>query len=118
MKLLKNFIFWSYERGSIQYDVMVTLILAFIFVTPHFFDFGDGLNPDQANRVVIDSTSDNHLTYRVRAADVDNAMRNNDERSAAATILRPVAGDVTIDDVKLVKGWHGKHIQYIVQAHR
>lgn len=27
-------IFWSYERGSWQYDVLVLLILGFIFLTP------------------------------------------------------------------------------------
>ena len=29
-----RFIFWDYRRASWQYDVMVTLILAFIFLTP------------------------------------------------------------------------------------
>ncbi len=27
-------VFWSYERGSWQYDVIVVVILAFIFLTP------------------------------------------------------------------------------------
>lgn len=27
-------IFWSYERGSWQYDIIVVVILAFIFLTP------------------------------------------------------------------------------------
>ena len=31
---LKRFILWDYARGSRQYDVMVVLILAFIFLTP------------------------------------------------------------------------------------
>ena len=31
---LKKTLFWSYERGSWQYDVMCVLILAFIFVAP------------------------------------------------------------------------------------
>lgn len=31
---LKRFIFWDYPRASWQYDVMVGLILAFIFLTP------------------------------------------------------------------------------------
>jgi len=31
---LRKFIFWEYKRGSWQYDVMVGLILAFIFLTP------------------------------------------------------------------------------------
>jgi len=30
----KNAILWSYERGSWQYDIIVLLILAFIFLTP------------------------------------------------------------------------------------
>lgn len=31
---LKRFMFWDYPRASWQYDVMVALILAFIFLTP------------------------------------------------------------------------------------
>jgi hypothetical protein len=31
---LRQSIFWAYERGSWQYDVMVLVILAFIFLTP------------------------------------------------------------------------------------
>jgi len=31
---LKRWILWDYPRGSLQYDVMVALILAFIFLTP------------------------------------------------------------------------------------
>jgi hypothetical protein len=31
-KLIRNYIFWAYERGSFHYDVMVTAILIFMFV--------------------------------------------------------------------------------------
>ena len=34
MGALKRFIFWDFPRGSWQYDVMVGLILIFIFATP------------------------------------------------------------------------------------
>ncbi|MGH9416880.1 MAG: hypothetical protein ACRD01_09655 [Terriglobales bacterium] len=35
---LASFIWWSYPRGSIEYDIMVGVILAFIFLTPrHLF---------------------------------------------------------------------------------
>ncbi|HXI93399.1 MAG TPA: hypothetical protein VNO24_25595 [Blastocatellia bacterium] len=30
---LKKILFWSYERGSWQYDIMCVLILAFIFLS-------------------------------------------------------------------------------------
>ncbi|HUX11186.1 MAG TPA: hypothetical protein VMW51_11115 [Terriglobia bacterium] len=32
--ILRRAIFWSYERGSWQYDIIVLVILAFIFLTP------------------------------------------------------------------------------------
>lgn len=31
---MKRFLLWSFERGSIQYDVICVLILSFIFLTP------------------------------------------------------------------------------------
>ena len=34
MKVLRRFIFWDFPRASWQYDVIVGLILAFIFLTP------------------------------------------------------------------------------------
>lgn len=34
---LKRFILWDYPRGSWQYDLVVLLILAFIFLTPRSF---------------------------------------------------------------------------------
>jgi hypothetical protein len=37
MGSIGRFIFWDYARASWQYDVMVALILAFIFVTPRAF---------------------------------------------------------------------------------
>jgi hypothetical protein len=38
---LKSYFFWTHKRGSFHYDVMVTLILVFIFVTPHLWSYGD-----------------------------------------------------------------------------
>ncbi|HXG94039.1 MAG TPA: hypothetical protein VNN73_16975 [Blastocatellia bacterium] len=32
---LKKVLFWSYERATWQYDIMVVLILAFIFFAPN-----------------------------------------------------------------------------------
>ena len=41
MNILRRYFFWTYERGSLHYDVMVTLILLFLFVSPRFIDFKD-----------------------------------------------------------------------------
>ena len=39
-QILRSYFYWTYSRGSFHYDIMVTLILLFIFVTPHLWDFG------------------------------------------------------------------------------
>ncbi len=38
---IRSYIFWAYERGSVPYDVMVTLILAFMFLSPRFINYND-----------------------------------------------------------------------------
>ena len=32
--VLREILVWSYERGTLQYDIICALILAFIFFTP------------------------------------------------------------------------------------
>jgi hypothetical protein len=40
---VKKFLFWSYDRGSWQYDLLCTVILAFIFFGPNsVFHSADG----------------------------------------------------------------------------
>ena len=35
---IASFLWWTYPRGSLEYDIMVALILAFIFLAPrHIF---------------------------------------------------------------------------------
>jgi len=40
-------IFWRYQRGSWQYDVLCGLILAFIFLTPQTVFDGRAFNEDE-----------------------------------------------------------------------
>jgi len=40
-KILKSYFYWTYARGSFHYDVLVTLILLFVFITPHLWNYGD-----------------------------------------------------------------------------
>src|SRR5437764_898969 len=51
MGAIRRFIFWEYPRASWQFDVMVGLILIFIFVTPHYVNFGD--QPKAASVVML-----------------------------------------------------------------
>ena len=51
---IKRFIFWDYARASVPYDVMVALILVFIFATPREW-FRD--QPKAASVVMVPSST-------------------------------------------------------------
>jgi hypothetical protein len=60
MRALGRFLFWDYPRASWQYDVMVALILAFIFLTPRDI-FRD--QPKAASVVMLPDDHDSGLFW-------------------------------------------------------
>ena len=50
--MLKRFILWDFKRGSWQYDVVVGIILAFIFLTPREV-FRDGPRLPQPHGIAM-----------------------------------------------------------------
>jgi len=57
-KKITSFIWWNYPRGTVEYDVMVGLILAFIFLTPRHF-FRDQPRPFTARTATVTMVSAN-----------------------------------------------------------
>src|ERR1044071_7092721 len=55
--MLKRFILWDFARGSWQYDVMVGLILVFIFLTPRHYFFDQPRIPKASDVVMVHSES-------------------------------------------------------------
>jgi len=70
-QILKRMFFWSYERGTWQYDVAVVLILIFVLVTPKpwFRDQPQVGLPAAPGQVELESVSDGgrREVYRVDA---------------------------------------------------
>ncbi|HKQ85847.1 MAG TPA: hypothetical protein VJS43_03655 [Candidatus Acidoferrales bacterium] len=65
-----NTIFWSYERGSWPYDVLVALILIFVLATPRSW-FQDGPRPtvpaSSQVQLISEDPGSNESVYRVDA---------------------------------------------------
>ena len=68
-QILSKTLFWSYERGTWQYDVAVILILAFVLATPRnwFHDKPESGGPASPGQVLLISRDGNRQTYRVDA---------------------------------------------------
>jgi hypothetical protein len=112
-RTLKGYFFWTYDRGSFHYDVMVTLILLFIFMAPRFIDFKDQPGDNSARRAGILVTPDgNHgFVYQVEASQVD-AQDEHMVRVNFARVLRQVTGPVVIDRVEPVRDQKGHIVAY------
>jgi hypothetical protein len=102
--IVKSYFYWTYSRGSFHYDVMVTLILLFIFVTPHFWNFGDRLSTDAgpSHPIIVSSTGGHDVIITVDAADVNTQAGATD--SQVKRSLRHAIEPVTGDDV-FVERW-------------
>jgi hypothetical protein len=68
-RILYRTIFWSYERGTWQYDVAVAAILIFVLLTPRgwFQDQPQVGMPDASGRVLEIASDEGSRTYRVDA---------------------------------------------------
>ncbi len=120
-QILKSYFYWTYKRGSFHYDVMVTLILLFIFVTPQLWDYGAkpplAAGPVHPLQVVA---SGRGVIVTVAAADVNipAGASDNQVKRALRQAIEPVTGDaVFVEKWETVKGAQGNRA-WKVWAHR
>ena len=123
LRLLRSYLFWTYDRGSIHYDVMVSLILVFLFVGPRFIDFGDkpvANVPLRSTEVLVkeagSSGSRSRFIYEIRADQrkgFPNPDQSEEERRASILrVIEPISGEVTLDHYDAVRDAHGKIVAY------
>ncbi len=114
-RTIRGYILWSYERGSLHYDIMVTLILLFIFVSPHFINFKDKpveRNPHLTGVVVIPGDKGGFI-YQIQASAV-NAAPGGDIRRQLEQIIEPISGAVSITRYETLKDGLGRPLSYKV----
>jgi hypothetical protein len=65
---MKRFLLWSFERGSVQYDVICVVILAFIFLTPAtvFHDRPEFMRIPEDQVIRQTSDDEGHTVYTVK----------------------------------------------------
>ncbi|MGA3160089.1 MAG: hypothetical protein ABSC77_02650 [Terracidiphilus sp.] len=98
-KIFKSYFYWTYPRGCFHYDVMVTLILLFIFVTPHLWNYGDRPSPSGGplHPIQVVGTGERGFVVTVQAADVNLDLKttasNQVVKKALRQAIEPVTGD-------------------------
>ncbi|MDQ2833006.1 MAG: hypothetical protein M3Y50_04525 [Acidobacteriota bacterium] len=118
-KLLRSYIFWAYERGSFHYDVMVTAILLFMFVSPHFINFND--KPVEtvalhASEVLVKEAGrvgeNSRFMYQIRSDDMEGATTDSERQAAILRVIEPISGEVSLERYEPVRDAQGKVVAY------
>ena len=112
-RTIRGYILWSYERGSLHYDVMVTLILVFVFLSPYWINFKDKPIDRLSHQtgVVIQPDGNGGLIYQIDASALSG--RNDAElKEQMLAIIEPITGAAAIKDIKAVKDRSGQIQSY------
>jgi hypothetical protein len=121
--ILRSYFFWTYERGSFHYDVMVTLILIFLFVSPRLIDYNDRPVETvalQASEVLVreagrSGAGGSRFMFEIRADQQGGPQerQTDDERRAAILrVVEPISGEVTLERYERVLDANGKVVAY------
>lgn len=112
---LKRFVLWDYSRASWQYDVMVGLILAFIFLTPREV-FRDQPRP---KNVILVSSQGNAASYWIEPELVTGGNPAEQQKTVERLIHSQVGGkSLSVARVEPVYG-HEKEVRgYIAYTTR
>jgi len=110
-RTIRNYVMWSYERGTLHYDIMVTIILIFIFFSPYWINFNDKPKPRNSHPtdIVVTPDAQGRLLYQIEAT----AIPGGDDSAVRAQLLRmiePISGNVSIVSYEPVTD-HGGHLQ-------
>ena len=120
-RTIRGYILWSYERGTIQYDVMVTLILVFVLLSPYWINFNDKpieRNPHPSGVVIVPDAGGGFI-YQIEGSAVSG--KDKDETAVQDQLLRiiePIAGEVTIRKWEPVRDRSGRVLSYKVWVQR
>ena len=122
-RTIRDYLFWSYERGTIQYDVMVTLILLFVFLSPRVINFKDKPVEHNPHRTGVAVVPDGQggLIYQIEAAAVEGQVASHDDsaiRSQLLRIIEPISGEVSITRIEPVRDGSGRVLSYKVWVAR
>jgi hypothetical protein len=118
-RTIRDFVLWSYERGTLQYDVMVTLILLFVFLSPFWINFHDKpveRNPHPSG-VVVTPEAGGGFIYQIEGA----AISGTDEATVRQQLLRivePISGEVSITKYEVQRDRQGRVLTYKVWARK
>ena len=108
-------IFWSYRRGSWQYDLIVAAILAFIFLTPRGF-FRDQPRPPSVQEIDLLSDDKGTMVFWVEPSVIDETPAEEVTEKLRSLLRQRTGKNLRIIDAKPTPDAEGEIRAYLVYA--
>ena len=118
-RTIRSYILWQHERGTLHYDIMVTVILIFVFFSPYWINFNDKPVPRNPHPtgVVVTPDGQGGLVYQIEAGAV-SAGSDTAVRDQLLHIIEPISGGVAILKYETVQDRKGRVQGYKVWVKR
>ena len=126
-QIFSRILFWSYERGTWQYDVAVGLILVFVLLTPRRWfrdqpEVGMPVTPERV-QLILFSDGGHRQQYRVDARVLAPPQQTPALQNELHQALRKALPDLnngrfSINHIEPVRDETGEVIAYDVEIHR
>lgn len=121
-KILRSYFYWTYPRGNVHYDVMVSLILLFIFITPQVWDYGDkpsrAAGPPHPIQVTGDGARGVIVSVQATDVTIPPGASDREVKKILRNAIEPVTGDaVFVERWETAKDAQGNLI-WRIWAHR
>jgi hypothetical protein len=123
-QILSRTFFWSYERGTWQYDLAVIVILVFALLTPRswFHDQPESGAPAGPGQVLLVAQEGNRQTYRVDtrvlAPPTKLALQNDLHNALKEALPELHKGNFSISKIEPERDEQGTVIAYQVEIRR
>lgn len=118
-RTIRGYIWWTHSRGNLHYDIMVTIILLFIFVTPLYVDFNDkpAERTPHPTGVVVQPDGTQGFIYRVDASAVKGTT-DAEITDGLRSVIEPISGEVRVSRYEPIKDTTGRTVAYKVWVKR
>jgi hypothetical protein len=125
-RTIRSYVLWQHERGTLHYDIMVTLILIFVFFSPAWINFNDKPVPrdPHPSDVLVSPDGSGGLIYQIDSSAIDasalKAGSDNDNvlRDQLLRIIEPISGKVSIVKYDPISDRKGRVQSYRVWVKR
>ena len=113
--MLKRFILWDFPRGGWQYDVMVGIIVAFVFLTPRDW-FRDQPRVPNATGIAVLPSEHGSSVFFIDKELLPDAAPEKQTAPATQALRSRLGSHLTVTRVKAIRTAEGELQGYMAFA--